>query len=310
MAILGPARVLMVSGKGGVGKSTVAAALAVAAAKRGERVLVADLEDRESVGPIFGLPKLPHQEHHIEAGITGLSVIPDEALVEYFRVVYRVPKFSRALLRSKAVEFATQTAPGIRDILLIGSIMQAERSRHDGRVQYDRIIVDAPPTGRLPRLLDAPRAIVELVRAGPIKPQAQRVLDLVLDPRRLQVVLVTLPEEMPVRETVEAVETLQKMDVTLGSIVVNGIWPALDSVGKNAKQKLRAPAEAAGLGAEALDALAAVASAHARRVANQRNTMTELSEQVTLPRIELPYLFTERIGRDEIDTLADLLEDR
>ena len=308
--MLTAARVVVVSGKGGVGKTTVAAAIALAAARRGDKVLVADLEDRESVAPIFGRDALPHEERQIAPGITGVSVIPDAALVEYFRVVYRVPRASRALLRSKAVEFATQVAPGLRDILLIGSIMEFERRRPDGRPAYDTIVVDAPPTGRLPRLLDAPRAIVDMVRAGPVKPQAQKVLDMVTNPKRLHVVLVAHPEEMPVRETLEAVESLQKLGVALGPIVVNGIWPDAPTLGRSPGQTLRAAATEAGLdlGDEAIDALATVNTAHARRVANQKDALRELGS-VSLPRIDLPYLFTERIGASEISHLAGSLKE-
>jgi anion-transporting ArsA/GET3 family ATPase len=154
--------------------------------------------------------------------------------------------------------------------------------------------------------LDAPRAVADLVHGGPIRNQAQSVLDVVLDPKRLQVVLVTLPEDMPVRETAEAVETISKMGIALGPIVVNGVWPEMSGLGRDPAETLRRDAEANSitLAAEATAALADVAGAHARRVRNQRKALEDLARDVSLPHVELPYLFTENLGRAEIEHLA------
>jgi anion-transporting ArsA/GET3 family ATPase len=300
------ARVAIVSGKGGVGKTTVAAAVAIAAARAGKHVLLAELEDREAFAPIFGLKKLAYTEQALAPNITGFTIEADEALVDYLRLFYGIPTVSRTLIRTRAFEFATSTAPGLKDILLIGKIKEAERRRHDGRYTFDLIVLDAPPTGRLPRFLDAPRVVVELVHGGPIRAQAQGVLDMVTDPKRCQVVLVTQPEDMPVRETAESVETLSKMGVALGPVVMNGVWPPLPPLGKDARATLRKEAEAAGLALpdESIDELADVATAHARRARNQRKAMKTLADEVSLPHVELPYLFTERMGKAEIDLLA------
>jgi len=306
-ASLTSARVAVVSGKGGVGKTTVAAALAIAAARSGKHVLLAELEDREAFAPIFGLKKLAYTEETLAPNIVGLTVEADEALIDYLKMFYGIPTVSRALLRTKAVEFATQTAPGLKDILLIGKIKEAEARRFDGNYNFDFIVLDAPPTGRLPRFLEAPRAVVELVRGGQIRAQAQGVLDMVTDPKRLQVVLVAQPEEMPVRETAESVETLSKMGVALGPIVMNGVWPQIAPLGKDAVATLAADANGA-LSDEAIAQLALVATAHARRARNQRKAMKILADEVSLPHIELPYFFTERMGRPEVDALATLLE--
>lgn len=301
-------RVVVVSGKGGVGKTTVAATLALAVARAGRRVLLAELEDREAFAPIFGLPRLGYTEQPLAPNLGGLTVEADEALVEYLQVAYGIPRMSRALVRSRAMEFATHTAPGLKDILLIGKVWQSEVQRADGRYVYDLIVVDAPPTGRLPRFLDAPRAITELVGAGPIKRQARTVLDMVTDPARLQVVLVATPEEMPVRETAEAAETLAKMGIALGPVVVNGIWSGIEGLGRDPAATLREPATELGLSPDAIAALADVAGRHARRARNQRKAIGQLRTEVTLPVIELPHLFAERIGREQIDALADVLE--
>jgi len=212
-------------------------------------------------------------------------------------------------MRTKAVEFATQTAPGLKDILLVGKVKEAESRRHEGEHVFDFIVVDAPPTGRLPRFLDAPRAVTELVHGGQIRAQAQGVLDMVTDPKRCQVVLVAQPEEMPVRETAETIETLSKMGIALGPIVMNGVWPEIRSLGKDPVATLRDATRAAGenFTDEAIDVLASVASTHARRARNQRKAMKMLTEEVSLPEIELPYLFTERMARPEVEQLAAIL---
>ena len=309
-ASLTAARVAVVSGKGGVGKTTVAAALAIAAARAGKHVLLAEMEDREAFAPIFGLEKLAYTEQAIAPNITGLTVEADEALVDYLRMFYGIPTISRALMRTKAVEFATQTAPGLKDILLIGKVKEAESRRFEGKHVYDFVVVDAPPTGRLPRFLDAPRAVTELVHGGQIRSQAQGVLDMVTDPKRLQVVLVTQPEEMPVRETAETIETLSKMGISLGPVVMNGVWPQIGNLGKDPNVTLREAAVKAqiDLSDEAIGELASVASTHARRARNQRKAMKTLTDDVKLPQIELPYLFTERMGRPEVEQLAGILK--
>lgn len=308
-------RLAIVSGKGGVGKTTVAAALSLAAARSGKRVLLVEVEQREGLAPLFGQPPIGYEERALAPNVTGLSVVPDEALVEYLYLFYGIRYVGRVLKGSRAIEFATNVAPGLRDILLIGKVKEAERRRIQGRYAYDLIVLDAPPTGRLPRFLEAPRAVVELVKSGPIRQQAQGVTDMIFDPKRCQVVLVTLPEDMPVRETGESVETLGKMGVALGPVVVNGVWPevlpagALKSVAKDARPALETEAERAGirLSTEAIAEVARVAGAHARRQINQQDAIAELERETGLPKLTLPHLFSPRIGKDEVARLADEL---
>ena len=311
-------RLAIVSGKGGVGKTTVAAALAIAAAQDGKRVLLVEVEQREGLAPLFGQTHIGYEEKSLAPNVTGLSVVPDAALVEYLYLFYGIRYVGRVLKGSKAVDFATNIAPGLRDILLIGKLKEAERRRVQGTYVFDLIILDAPPTGRLPRFLDAPRAVVELVHGGPIRQQAQGVLDMVYDAKRCQVVLVTLPEDMPVRETAEAVEKLTKMGVAVGPVVVNGVYPQafpatiLKAVAKDARAVLAEDSKRAGLslGDEALEALAGVAGPHARRTLNQQSAMRDLERETGLPTLTLPYLFAPRFGKEAVAELAKSLADQ
>lgn len=303
------ARVAIVSGKGGVGKTTVSAAIAVAAARQGKKVLLAEIEDRHAFAPLFGVEQIGYAERVLEANLSSQSIEAGEALVEYLRLFYGIPKISRTLIQSKAVEFATHTAPGLQDILLIGKVKEAEQRRRGGAPVYDLIVLDAPPTGRLPRLLDAPRAIVDLVRSGPIRAQAQGVLDMLMDPARAQVVLVVQPEQMPVRETIEAVDTLRKMGLSIGPLVVNGMWPPIEKLGADAAKTLRSAIDDANIDLSdlAVEQLAIVASAQARRARNQRKAVKDLRAAIDLPRIELPTLFARQMDREQIDRLATLI---
>jgi len=308
-------RLAIVSGKGGVGKTTVAAALALAAGRDGQRVLLVEVEQREGIAPLFGRSHLGYEEQEVAPNVTALSVVPDEALVEYLYLFYGIRYVGRVLKGSKAVEFATNIAPGLRDILLIGKLKEAERRKSGGKFTYDLIVLDAPPTGRLPRFLEAPRSVTELVHSGPIKTQAQGVLDMVGDPARTQVILVTLPEDMPVRETAESVETLSKLGIAMGPIVVNGVYPevfapdALTAVANDARAALGADAERAKLDLTdaALDAVARVAGSHARRSVHQHEAMEDLEHETRLPTITLPYLFAPRINTEALAHLADAL---
>jgi anion-transporting ArsA/GET3 family ATPase len=218
------ARLHVVTGKGGTGKTTVAAALALALASGGRRVLLCEVEDRQGIAQLFDVPPLPYEERKIAVApdrgdVYALAVEPKAALMEYLDLFYRMGRAGKVLERLGAVDFATTVAPGLRDVLLTGKIYEAtRRTAADGPV-YDAVVLDAPPTGRIGHFLNVNEEVAGLAKVGPIRNQADSIMSLI---RSSAVVhLVTVLEEMPVQETCDSVEELRRIGLRIGSVIVN-----------------------------------------------------------------------------------------
>jgi anion-transporting ArsA/GET3 family ATPase len=312
-------RLLIVTGKGGVGKSTVSAALAMAGARTGRRTCLVEVEGRRTFSHLLETAPWDFSEREFRPGLWGLSIDPDAALAEYLGMFYGARRLSRLVAGSAAVEFATTAAPGIKDVLLIGKVKELERRRDpDGRFRYDLIVVDAPPTGRIVRFLRAPEATTELIRLGPIRAQAQQVIDLVLDPQRTRVLLVTLLEEMPVRETVEAAAALTELGVTVGALLVNRVLPErFDDQSRKALRDDLTPAELAAILAEvgtdldevAAEALRELGAAHLQRLELQQRMRETLEAELDLAMLELPYISSAEFGPQAVSMIARVIEE-
>jgi anion-transporting ArsA/GET3 family ATPase len=203
-------RLHVVTGKGGTGKTTVASALALAMARRGRRVLLAEVEGRQGISQTFDIAPLGHRETRILHDRTGgelwgLSVDAKESLREYLQKFYKVGRAMGVLDRFGAVDFATTIAPGVRDVLLIGKVYEAagRRTGKAGAPVYDAVVLDAPPTGRVARFLNVNAEVADVARVGPIRTQADSITRM-LRSHTTAVHIVTLLEEMPVQETVDA----------------------------------------------------------------------------------------------------------
>ncbi|MGH3414623.1 MAG: ArsA-related P-loop ATPase [Marmoricola sp.] len=197
----------VVTGKGGTGKSTVAASLALGLASRGKTVLLCEVEGRQGIAQMFDVPPLPYAERLVaraaEKGhgdVYALAIDAESALLEYLRMYYRLGRAGKALDRFGVVEFATTIAPGVRDVLLTGKVYEAahRNSRNRGARSYDAVVLDAPPTGRIAQFLNVNNELAGLAKVGPIKGQADTVMTL-LRSRRTAVHLATVLEEMPVQ---------------------------------------------------------------------------------------------------------------
>ncbi len=225
-------RLHVVTGKGGTGKSTVAAALALALATRGKNVLLCEVEGRQGIARMFDVDPLPYAERRLTTGLPvgterpgvvhALHVDPESALLEYLAMYYKLGRAGRALDRFGVIEFATTIAPGVRDVLLTGKVFEAvqRNSRNKGAIEYDAVVLDAPPTGRITQFLNVSNELAGLAKVGPIKSQSDTMMTLFRSPRTA-VHLVTVLEEMPVQETADGIADLRANDLPVGGVIVN-----------------------------------------------------------------------------------------
>ncbi|MFF4540898.1 ArsA family ATPase [Streptomyces aureus] len=225
-------RLQVVSGKGGTGKTTVAAALALALATEGKRALLVEVEGRQGIAQLFETEALPYEERKIAVAPGGgevyaLAIDPELALLDYLQMFYKLGGAGRALKKLGAIDFATTIAPGLRDVLLTGKACEAVRRKEkSGRFTYDYVVMDAPPTGRITRFLNVNDEVAGLAKIGPIHNQAQAVMRVLKSPETA-VHLVTLLEEMPVQETADGIAELRAAKLPVGRIIVNMVRPAL-----------------------------------------------------------------------------------
>jgi anion-transporting ArsA/GET3 family ATPase len=284
-------RVLIVAGKGGVGKTTVTAAVARMAARAGLTALIVELEGKSGLGGAFGrTDPLTYEEVQLADGVRARTLTPDDALVEYLEG-HGLRRISKRLMKSGAIDVVATAAPGIKDILVLGKVKQLERA-----AAADVIVVDAPAAGHAVTFLTSASGLLDAVRVGPIRSQALDVLELLKDPARCQVVLVTLPEETPVNEVVETAFKLEdRVGVALGPVVVNGVYPELDGLDAD-------PGDV-----DDADALQAAARFRLDRMALQAEQIERLASALPLPQLRLPYLFTTEVGPAEVEVLADSL---
>ncbi len=317
------ARLHVVTGKGGTGKTTAAAALALALAEEGRHVLLTEVEERQGISQVLDVPPLPRHETRIAAGVRGgdvhgLSIEAEAALLEYLQLFYKLGRATSVLEKVGAVDFATTIAPGVRDVLLTGKVYEAvqrrpgRRSRSaTGSQSYDAVVLDAPPTGRVWRFLNVAHEVSDIARVGPIRQQADAITEL-LRSEQTVVHVVTLLEQMPVQESLDVARELRAAGLRVGGIVVNQVRDAelehreLEGVRAGTVRPETVAAHLASAGLRGNPAVVADLLQESRDLADrleleedERRRLTELER----PLIELPLL-TEGVGPDAVRELS------
>ncbi|GAA1931728.1 ArsA family ATPase [Nocardioides marmoribigeumensis] len=312
----------VVSGKGGTGKTTVAAALALALASRGKQVLLCEVEGRQGIAQLFDVPPLPYEERRIAQGLDdggdvyALAIDAESAMLEYIQLYYRMGnRTAKVLDRFGVLDFATTIAPGLRDVLLTGKVFEAveRNSRNKGARVYDAVVLDAPPTGRIAQFLNVNGEFGDLAKVGMVRGQTERVMSL-LKSRRTAVHLVTVLEDMPVQETADGVKELRGHGLPVGGVVVNLTRPAeLDDESREAALAGRLSAEATGAdlskaGVDVTDELVEGLLEEATAYAERRGLEDRQRERIA--EIDVPSYELQRLP-DGIDLggLYELAED-
>lgn len=317
---LSRARLHFVTGKGGTGKTTVAAALALTLAAGGRRVLLVEVEGRQGIAQLFDVPPLPYEEVKVataDAGghVNALAIDLEAAFLEYLEMFYNLGLAGRAMRRVGAIEFATTIAPGLRDVLLTGKIKEAAvRLDAKKRPAYDAIVVDSPPTGRITRFLDVTKALSDIAKGGPVHSQAEGVVKL-LHSEQTAIHLVTLLEALPIQETIEAIAELEQLELPVGSVIVNrNIPPFLpeDALGPAADGIIDAESVRAGLSRAGIAmsdsefaGLLTETIEHASRIRARAESATEL-DNLHVPLLELPTI-ADGVDLGSLYELAEVL---
>ena len=295
-------RLVIVTGKGGVGKSTVALAIGLAAAAEGKRTIVCEVAAQESLSRIFHHAKVGFHEVEMAENLWAISIDPDQSMREYVLLQLRVRAMRDLLFRSRIFSYLAAATPGLRELVTIGKIWelaQPDRKVPSGR-SYDLVVVDAPATGQGVGFLQTPRTFASVARVGPIAGQAQALDAFITDHHRTGVAIVALPEEMPVNETAGLERTLtEEVGVAVDRVYMNGLYPErfskpelerLESASAQADNRVR-------------DACRAALS-ESRRASAQHEQLARLAELVDAPLRTLPFIFKPEVGVEEIRELA------
>jgi hypothetical protein len=298
------ATVMVVAGKGGVGSTTVGAAIALLAARGGADVLLISVDGREGVGSLLGGPPLDSTDRVLrtvgKGRVRGRTIPPQQAFSDYLELK-GIGGVLRKAASAASLDTIAAATPGLEHLLVLGKIKELEREH-----AADLIVVDAPPAGHAASFLHSAAALQEVVASGPVRVQADEVAEMLADGTRCQGLLVTLPEETPVNETIELAYDLEEtLGLVLGPLVVNGCWP--ERPGMDLSVAAAAKAQGVKLSATAKAALEASAEFGRVRMQGQQRQLTRLDDLLPLPRIVLPRLPTAHIGQAELELLADAL---
>ncbi|HEY7724893.1 MAG TPA: ArsA-related P-loop ATPase [Anaeromyxobacteraceae bacterium] len=294
-------RLVVVTGKGGVGKSTVAAALALLAARAGRRVLACELGAPERIAPLLGAPPAGTRAREALPGLSTVVVTPAEAMREYGLLVLRYRPVYEAVFENRVVKYFLRVVPSLAELVVLGKVLNEVRAEERGRRRWDLVILDAPSTGHAVQLLRTPGALVETVPAGPLRRDAQWMHGLLVDPAATALALVTLAEELPVNELVELDGELRALGMTRGALLVNAVpEPRFDEPERALLAAAEPEPAPLGPAARAAGLLAQRADEAARQVARLR-------AGVDLAPTLLPLVPAEAWGLPGVERIAEAL---
>ena len=298
-------RLVVVTGKGGVGKSTVALALGIKAAEQGRRTIVCEVASQERISQAFRGANVGFVETELQENLFAISIDPDEAMREYVLLSLRVKAMRDLLFRSKLFTYLAAATPGLRELVTIGKVWELaldQRKVKSGK-PYDLVILDAPATGHGVGFLQTPKTFANVARVGPIATQAETLNKFLTNHRKTGVAIVALPEEMPVNETASLERDLTRtVNVAVDRIFMNGLYP--DRFSPADEKALAASSKT--VSGSAGDAIAA-ALAVSRRSASQRDQLTRLESITRAPVTTLPFLFKPELGVDELRELVEVI---
>jgi anion-transporting ArsA/GET3 family ATPase len=301
-------RLVVVTGKGGVGKSTVALALGLAAARAGKRTILCEVASQEHLSHVFERAEVGFREVEMVENLWAISIDPDESMREYVLLQLKVKAMRDLLFRSKLFNYLAAATPGLRELVTIGKIWELaldDRKVRSGH-HYDLVIVDAPATGHGVGFLQTPRTFAEVARVGPIRHQAETLDAFIRDPERTGVAVVALPEEMPVNETAQLERDLgTEVGIGVDRIFCNGVYPQRFSD----EEIERITALTEGDLSEAARGACRAALTESARAADQRGQLERLRATTKAPVTELPFLFEPRVGAEEIEELVPAVAD-
>ncbi len=296
-------RLVIVTGKGGVGKSTVALALGMAAARAGKRTIVCEVAAQEGVSRVFHHAEVGFNEVQMDDDLWAISIDPDESMREYVLLQLKVKPARDLLFRSRMFTYLTAATPGLRELVTIGKIWELAQGKRKvkGARTYDLVVVDAPATGHGVGFLQTPRTFANIARVGPMAHQAETLDAFLTNHRRTGVAIVALPEEMPVNETAMLERDVhEKVGAAVDRIYMNGLYP--DRFDEAEAGRIAAAAD--GADGEARAALLE-ALGERRRARSQAEQLARLAELTEAPITTLPYLFEPELGIEQVQTLAE-----
>ncbi len=298
-------RLVIVTGKGGVGKSTIAAALALRASRQGLRTLVCELDAVERVAPMLGAPPAGHEIREALPGLSTVNVTPREAMREYGLMVLRFRPLYDAVFENRFARYFLRAIPSLAELVMLGKVLHEVRRQEDGRPRWDRVVLDAPATGHAVQLLRVPSVLLDTLPPGPLRKDAQWMQAMLVDPATTALALVTLPEEMPVTEAIELDTTVRTvLHVPRGLLVVNAFPEARFSPQERGRLAELAHAPSP------LGPAAAAARLHGIRAAGARAHLARAEAAIDLPVATVPLILREAWDLAAVEAVAEALEGR